>query len=152
MQPILRAEPRSFCFYLSEEGVRRLWSESRQAFEATAAQTSGLVNNFFLLSNWFLWLLRMRHWWNISFLKKRVFTSHLQNKSRNHDICIINFSAPNQLLWKHRVMKFWGAYHLTENSGWKVNGKVIFWKFQPKNFEVVLSFRLVRTKRNVAYH
>ena len=40
--------------------------------------------------------------WNTSLLKKPIFTSHLQN----HDICIIDFSAPNQLLWKHCVMKF----------------------------------------------
>ena len=35
----------------------------------------------------------------------------------------------------------WGAYHLTENfgnSGWKVNGKVTFRKFQPKIEEYVL--------------
>ena len=34
-----------------------------------------------------------------------------------------------------------GAYHLTENFGnsrWKVNGKVTFWKFQPKIEEYVL--------------
>ena len=34
-----------------------------------------------------------------------------------------------------------GAYHLTENvgnSGWKVNGKVTFRKFQPKIEEYVL--------------
>ena len=35
----------------------------------------------------------------------------------------------------------WGAYHLTENfgnSGWKVNGKFTFRKFQPKIEEYVL--------------
>ena len=35
----------------------------------------------------------------------------------------------------------WGSYHLTENfgnSGWKVNGKVTFRKFQPKIEEYVL--------------
>ena len=35
----------------------------------------------------------------------------------------------------------WGAYHLTENfgnSGWKINGKVTFRKFQPKIEEYVL--------------
>ena len=49
-----------------------------------------------------------------------------------------------------------GAYNLTENfgnSGWKVNGKVTSptenWEVR---FEVVRSFRLVQTKRNVAYH
>ena len=34
-----------------------------------------------------------------------------------------------------------GAYHFTENfgnSGWRVNGKVTFWKFQPKIEEYVL--------------
>ena len=38
-------------------------------------------------------------------------------------------------------MKTLGAYHLTENfgnSGWKVNGKVTFRKFQPKIEEYVL--------------
>ena len=40
-------------------------------------------------------------------------------------------------------LKRWtkGAYHLTENfgnSGWKVNGKVTFRKFQPKIEEYVL--------------
>ena len=46
-QPILRAEPRSFCFFLRDEEEMRFWSESRQAVEATVAQTSGLVNYFF---------------------------------------------------------------------------------------------------------
>ena len=35
----------------------------------------------------------------------------------------------------NRASIFRGAYHLTENfesSGWKVNGKVTFRKFQPK--------------------
>ena len=38
-------------------------------------------------------------------------------------------------------MHSWGAYHLTENvgnSGWKVNGKTTFRKFQPKIEEYVL--------------
>ena len=39
---------------------------------------------------------RMKTQWNASFLKKRIFTSHLQNK------CTTTiFSDPNQLLWKH---------------------------------------------------
>ena len=48
-------------------------------------------------------------------------------------------------------------HHLTENfgnSGWIVNGKVTFRKFQPKIEKFVLSSPLipvqVRTKRNVA--
>ena len=45
------------------------------------------------------WLKRQ---WNTSFLKKRVFTSNLQNTSRNHDICITDFCSPNQLLWRHQ--------------------------------------------------
>ena len=39
---------------------------------------------------------RMKTQWNAPFLKKRIFTSHLQNKSRT-----TTFSNPNQLLWKH---------------------------------------------------
>ena len=39
---------------------------------------------------------RMKTQWNASFLKKRMFTSHLENKSRT-----TMFSDPNQLLWKH---------------------------------------------------
>ena len=39
---------------------------------------------------------RMKTQWNASFLKKRVFTSHLQNKCRT-----TIFSDPDQLLWKH---------------------------------------------------
>ena len=39
---------------------------------------------------------RMKTQWNASFLKKRIFTSHLQNKCRT-----TIFSDPNQLLWKH---------------------------------------------------
>ena len=37
--------------------------------------------------------------------------------------------------------EFWGTYHVTANfgnSGWKVNGKVTFRKFQPKIEEYVL--------------
>ena len=32
-----------------------------------------------------------------------------------------------------------GAYHLnkiSEKSGWNVNGKVVFWKFRPGNFDL----------------
>ena len=39
------------------------------------------------------------------------------------------------------TVSFRGAYHLTENfgnSGWKVNGRVTFRKFQPKIEEYVL--------------
>ena len=42
------------------------------------------------------------------------------------------------------------------NSGWKVNVRATFGQIPTENgrvrFEVVLSFELVRTKRNVAYH
>ena len=49
----------------------------------------------------------MKRQWNTLFLNKRIFTSHLQNKSRNHDICITDFSSPNQLLWKNQYRYFW---------------------------------------------
>ena len=40
-----------------------------------------------------------------------------------------------------RSHKTWGAYHLTENfgnSGWKVNGRITFRKFQSEIEEYVL--------------
>ena len=43
--------------------------------------------------------------------------------------------------WISQTLQSLGAYHLTENfgnSGWKVNGKVTFRKFQPKIEEYVL--------------
>ena len=39
------------------------------------------------------------------------------------------------------IVEYWGTYHLTENfgnSGWMVNVKVTFRKFQPKIEECVL--------------
>ena len=45
----------------------------------------------------------------------------------------------NYVAWENKLIK--GAFHLKENfgnSGWKVNGKVTFRKFQPKIEEYVL--------------
>ena len=49
--------------------------------------------------------------------------------------------SSNRWLGSGFIVEIRGAYHLTENfgnSGWKVNGRVTFRKFQPKIEEYVL--------------
>ena len=58
------------------------------------------------------------------------------------DQALFSFRFENYILaGKAKRKESLGAYHLTENfesSGWKVNGKVTFRKFQPKIEEYVL--------------
>ena len=88
---------------------------------------------------------QMKTQWNTLFFKRCIFTSHLQNKTRNHDICITDFSTPNQLLWKHQHR--WKKANALNNVG---KSFLIIWQSCPHSWETLQMH--YGQSRNIAMH